>query len=49
MVMLLKVKLKAFIIANVDMTDAGIARALIRVVLAFLRKRRTAKMAKKPP
>jgi hypothetical protein len=47
--MLLKVKPKAFMIAKVEITDAGIARALIKVVLIFLRNRSTAKIAKKPP
>ncbi len=36
---LLKVKPKAFMIAKVDMTDAGMARALIKVVLTFLRNK----------
>jgi len=47
--MLLKVKPKAFMIAKVEMTDAGMARALIKVVLTFLRNKRTASIAKIPP
>ena len=47
--MLLKVKSKAFMIAKVDTTDVGIASALINVVRIFLKKMRTAKIAKKPP
>ncbi|OPY69049.1 MAG: hypothetical protein A4E62_01921 [Syntrophorhabdus sp. PtaU1.Bin002] len=46
---LLKVNPKAFMIAKVEITEAGMAKALMIVVLKFLRKRRTARMANMPP
>jgi hypothetical protein len=47
--MLLKVKLKAFMMAKVEIIEVGIAKALIRVTLRFFKNRRTAIVAKKPP
>jgi hypothetical protein len=47
--MLLKVKPKAFMIAKAEITDAGIAMALMSVVRIFLKNKRTAKIAKIPP
>jgi hypothetical protein len=47
--MLLKVKPKAFIMAKVEITDAGIAKALMIVVRNFLRNMRTANIANNPP
>ena len=49
MLMLLKVKLKAFMIANVAIMDVGMARALISVILTLFRNSNTASAAKKPP
>jgi len=46
---LLNVKPKAFIIAKVEITEAGMANALIKVVLMLRRNMRTASMAKIPP
>jgi len=47
--MLLNVKPKALISANVEMTETGRATALIKVVRTFLRKIKTARMAKRLP
>ena len=48
-VMLLKVKPKAFMMAKVAMMEVGMARALIIVLRQFRKKRSTARIAKMPP
>ncbi len=46
---LLKVKSNIFMMVKVETIDVGMARALIIVVLTFLRNRNTANTANSPP